>query len=89
MFEPMKALLQRKPNCCWTAVHAAQTRSWVISEPWTQKRLYDMKWADSKKCKGCHEEGADKHRLFHCKALEEERVNMQDVVRWCEMKARS
>ena len=38
-FEPIKALFKRKPNHSWTARHAAQARSWVISGAWMQKLL--------------------------------------------------
>ena len=42
-----------------------------------------------KNCKCCEAEGTDKHRLHHCDELREKRNNMPDVVRSCEMKARS
>ena len=49
-----------------------------------------MSWVDSKKiAKCCEAGGTDKHRLYHCDELREERKNMPDVVRSCEMKARS
>ena len=37
-FERIKALLTRKPNHSWTARHAAQAKSFVISGAWTQKK---------------------------------------------------
>ena len=37
-FEPIKAILTRKPNHSWTASHAAQAKSFVISGAWTQKK---------------------------------------------------
>ena len=48
-----------------------------------KKRLYDMKWVESKKCKGL------RSRRYHCKEWREARHKMPDAVRSCAMKARS
>ena len=60
-----------------------------ISAAWTQNKLCDMNWADSNTCKCCEAEGAEEHRLYHCKTWREERHRMPDGARTCEMRARS
>ena len=41
-FEAVKALLKRKVYHSWTARHAAQAKSWIVSGAWTQQRLFDI-----------------------------------------------
>ena len=58
---------EKKPNRNWATRHAAQAISWVIKGAWTQKRLCDVSWTDSKCCKCCQAECMGKtHRLYHC-----------------------
>ena len=42
--EPVKAMLKRKVSHRWTARHAAQARSWVISGAWTQQEAVRHDW---------------------------------------------
>ena len=52
-------------------------------------RLYDMSLADSKLCECCQPEGTEKYNLYQCSGWMEEGNQMPDVVRCCEMKAKS
>ena len=54
-----------------------------------KKKLYDINWATSKKCKCCEAEGTENTGFFQCKESREERNNMPDAARTYEMKARS
>ena len=61
----------------------------IIVGAWTPKRLYDMCWTDSKRCQCCQAEGTEKHRLYQGYELREEKNNMSDKVRSCDLKAKS
>ena len=54
-----------------------------------QKKLYDIGWSDESECQACHkEEGAEKHRLYHCPEWHLIRREIPDAFREWEQTAR-
>ena len=55
-----------------------------------QKRLFDIGWSDESKCPASHkEEGAEKHRPYHCPGWHEVRRGIPDAFRKWAQKTRT
>ena len=89
--EPGLALLRKKAreNCPEKQRNVARKIS--LKGGWTQKRLFDIDWSDTRQCfQACKkEEGTEKHRLFHCPEWYEFRREIPEVFRKLEQKART
>ena len=57
---------------------------------WTQKRLFDIGWSDISQCQaGQWEEGAEKHRLYHCLEWHAVRRGVPEAFRKWEQRAKT
>ena len=88
--EPIQAMFRRRTNESLTDKHRHVTRKLVVDGGLVQKTLYDIGWADEKKCRGCDkEEGTEKHRSCHCPCCKEVRNQIPDKLGKWEQRAKT
>ena len=86
----MLAFLRKKVKEHWTEKHRSVARKIFLEGGWTQKRLFDVGWSDVSQCQACQiDEGAEKHRLYHCPEWYEVRREIPEVFRKLEQKGRT
>ena len=65
--EPGLALFRKKVRENWTEKHHNVARKIFLDGGWTQKRLFDIFWSDTRQCQACKkDEGTEMHRPCHC-----------------------
>ena len=63
-------MLRRKTNELWTDNHRNVVEKLVVEEGWVQKRLYDIRWSNEEKCRGCNNEEGTEARAVPLSVME-------------------